>query len=75
VLPYLSLALLGALKLVVGAPKFAQVHPKFSPVNQGVLKLLTTTPMLLLDEPSEIPVTQKAGWNAPLESDSLLKLI
>jgi len=52
----------------------SQVHPKFSPALRGVLKLITITPMALLYQSSEIPVTPKAGRNALLRSDTLLKL-
>ena len=64
----------GAPRLVVGAPWCSQVHPKFSPVLRGVLKLITITPMVLLYQSSEIPVTLKAGRNALLGSETLLKL-
>ena len=36
----------------------------------NVLKLITITPMVLLYQPSEIPVTLKAGRNALLGSVS-----
>jgi len=64
----------GAPRLVAGAPRCSQVHPKFSPVHRDVLKLLTITPMVLLYRSSEITVTLKAGPNALLGSESLLKL-
>ena len=40
----------------------------------GTPKLLTTAPMVLPYQSSEIPVTPMAGRNAPLRSGSLLKL-
>jgi hypothetical protein len=40
----------------------------------GAPKRFTTTPMVLLYQSSEIPVTPKAGQNALLGSDTLLKL-
>ena len=64
----------GAPRLVFGAPRCSQVHPTFSPALQGVLKLITITPMVLLYQSSEIPVTLKAGRNALLGSETLLKL-
>ena len=70
----MSPALPGALRLVVGAPGRSQVHPKFTPVLRGVPKLITITPMVLLYQSSESPVTLKAGRNALLGSDTLLKL-
>jgi len=73
-LPGLLHALAGAPRLVVGAPRCSQVHQMFSPVLRGVPKPLTITPMVLLYLLSQIPVTLKAGRNAPLGSDTLLKL-
>jgi len=64
----------GAPWLVVGAPSCSQVHPTFSPALWEVPKLITTTPMVLLYQSSEIPVTLKAGRNALLGSNTLLKL-
>ena len=61
-------------RLVTGAPRCSQVHPKFSLALQAVPKLITITPMVLLYQSSEIPVTLKASWNALLGSDTLLKL-
>jgi len=54
--------------------RHSQVHPKFSPALRWVPKLITITPKVLLYEVSEIPVTPKAGRNALLGSDTLLKL-
>jgi len=52
----------------------SQVIPKFSPALRGVPKLITITPVVPLYQSSEIPVTLKAGQNALLGSDILLKL-
>jgi len=52
-----------------------QVHPMFSPALRGVPKPITITPMVLLYQSSEIPGTLKAGRNALLGSDTLLKLM
>jgi len=52
----------------------SQVLPQFPPALRGVLKLITITPMVLLSQLSETPVTLKAGRNALLGSDTLLKL-
>ena len=64
----------GAPRLVAGTTKCSQVHPMFSLVLRGVLNLIIITPMLLLYQSSEIPVTLKAGRNALLGSDTLLEL-
>jgi hypothetical protein len=71
----------GAPRLVVGTPRYvasapccSQVHPKFSPAHQGVLNLLTITPLVLLFQSPEIPLTPKAGRNTLLESDTPLKM-
>jgi len=48
--------------------------PDLSLALPGILKPITITPMLLLYSSSEIPVTPKAGRNALLQSDTLLKL-
>jgi len=48
--------------------------PKFSPALRGVPNRLTITPMELLYQSSEIPGSLKAGRNALLGSDTLLKL-
>ena len=64
----------GATRLVASAPRCSQVHPKSSPAHRGVLKLITITPMVLLYQSSEIPLTPKAGRNALIGSDTLLKL-
>jgi len=70
-----SRLVVGAPRLVVSAPRCFQVHPKFSPALRGVLKLITITPMVLLNQSSEIPVTPKAGRNALPWSDTPLKLM
>jgi len=54
--------------------RHSQVHPTFSLALWPVPKLITITPMLLLYHSSEIPLTMKAGRNALLRSDTLLKL-
>ena len=64
----------GAPRLVSSAPRCSQVHPKFSQALRGVAKLSTITPIVLLYQSSEISVTLKAGRNAHLGSDTLLKL-
>jgi len=78
----------GAPSLVAGAPRCSQdcprrsqachrcsqVHPKFSLALRHVPKPITVTPMVLLYQSSEIPVTLKAGRNALLQSGTLLKL-
>ena len=51
-----------------------QVHPKFSLALRCGPTLVTITAMVLLDQSSEIPVILKAGRNALLGSDTLLKL-
>jgi len=53
--------------------RHSQVHTKFSPALGRVPKLIAITPMVLLYQSSEIPVTPKAGRNALLGSDTLLK--
>jgi len=67
--------------LDAGAPRCSQAccrrsqaHPKFSLALRGVPKPITITPMVLLQQSSEIPVTLKAGRNALLVSDTLLTL-
>jgi len=64
----------GTSRLVTSASRCSQVYPKFSPVLQGVPKLITITHMVLPYQLSEIPVRMKAGRNALLEFDTLLKL-
>jgi len=64
----------GAPRLVTAAPRCPQVHPKFSPVLRRVPKPLTITPMVLLYQSSEIPVTLKASRNPLLGSETLPKL-
>jgi len=79
--PDLTLAHPGAPRLVVsaprliaGAPMCSQVHPMISPALRGVPKPITITPMVLLQQSSEIPVTLKASQNALHGSDTLLNL-
>jgi len=60
--------------LLAGASSCSHVHPKFSSVLRGVPTLITITPMELLYQSSEIPVTPKASRNALLVSDTPLKL-
>jgi len=64
----------GAPRLVAGAPRCSQVHPTFSPAHRGVPKHITITPMVVLYQSPEIPLTPKPGRNALLGSDTLLKL-
>ena len=73
-LPDLWSALPGLSPALPGAPRCSQVLPKFSPALRGVPNLFTTTPMELLYQSSEIPVTVKASRNALLGSDTLLQL-
>jgi len=47
----------GPPSLVAGAPRCSQVHPKFTPALQGVPKPIAITPMVLLYQLSEMPVT------------------
>jgi len=54
--------------------QYSQVHPKFGPALWGVPKPITVTPMVLLYQSSEIPVTLTAGRNALIGSDTLPKL-
>jgi len=56
------------------ALQWFEVLPGLSLALSGDLKLITITPMVLLYQSSEIPVTLKAGRNALLQSDTLLKL-
>jgi hypothetical protein len=51
-----------------------QVHPKFSPALRRIPKLITITPMGLLYQSSEIPVTLKASQNTLRGFDTLLML-
>jgi len=78
----------GAPRLVVRAPRwyqgcchgseacrwYSKVHPTLSLALRGIPKLISITPKVLLYQASEIPVAPKAGWNALLGSDTLLKL-
>jgi len=64
----------GAPRIVAGANRCCQVHQNFTPALWGVPKLITICPMVLLYQSSEIRVTPKAGRNALLGSDTLLKL-
>jgi len=61
-------------KLVFSAPRCNLTHPKFSPALRDVPTLITITPMLLLYQSSEIPVTSNVSPNALLESDTHPKL-
>jgi len=72
--PDLTLAPPGAPRHVIGTPRCSQEHPKFSTALWSVPKHITITQMVLLLQSSEIPVTLKAGRNALLGSDTLLKL-
>jgi hypothetical protein len=58
-----------------GAPRCLQVRRKVTPALRGVPKIITTTPLLLLYQSSGISVTPKAGRDALLGSDTLLKLM
>ena len=62
-------------RLVTGAPSCSQVYPTLSSVLWDVPTLITITPMVLLYQSSEIPVTPKACRNALLRSDILPKLM
>jgi len=53
----------------------SQMCAKFSSVLRWVCKLIIITPMVLLYQSLEIPVTQKACQNALQGSDTLLKLM
>jgi len=64
----------GAPRLVVGAPRCSQVQPMFFLALLGVLKRIPITTMVLLYQSSEMTVTLKAGRNALLGSETLLKL-
>ena len=66
--------IVGTPRLVACAPRCSWVHLMFSLALRGVLKLNTITPKPLLYQSSEIPVTPKAGRNALLRSDTVLKL-
>jgi len=74
-LPGAPRLVVGAPRLVAGAPRCSQVHQEFYPVLRCVPKYFTITPMVLLDQSSVIPVTLKAGRNALLGSETLLKLM
>jgi len=52
----------------------SQVLPNLSSALLGAPKPITISPMVLLYQSSEIPVTLKSGRNALLGSDTLLKL-
>ena len=60
--------------LVTGGPECTQVHAMFSMALGGVPKRFTITPMVLMNQSSEIPVTPKADRNPLLGSDTLLQL-
>jgi len=64
----------GAPRLVAGPSRCSQLHPKFSLALRGVSKPITITPMVLLYQSSEIPVTLKASRNTLQESATRLKL-
>jgi len=64
----------GAPRLIAGATRCSQVHRKFSLALRSVPNPITITPMVLLQQSSEIPFTLKAGPNALLGYDTLLKL-
>jgi hypothetical protein len=51
-----------------------QVHLKFSLAYWGVHKLITITPMVLLNQSSEMSVTPKDSRNTLQQSDTLLQL-
>jgi len=51
------------------------MHPKFSPAHRGVLKLITITPMVFVYLSTETPDAPKAGRNALLRSDTLVKSV
>jgi len=55
--------------------RHSQVHPKYCPALRHVPKLITITPMVLMNQSSGFQVTPKAGWNALLGSVTLLKLM
>jgi len=58
----------------MGAPRCSHLHPRFSTALRGVPKLITITPMVLLYQSSVISIILKAGQNALLGCDTLLKL-
>jgi len=51
----------GTPKLVAGAPSCSQVHPTFSPMLRDVPKLITITPIILLYQSSENPITVRGS--------------
>jgi len=71
----------GAPKVLSGTPTYSQTYHNHShgtpvPVIRDHSYSCTShqRSQLLLDQSSEIPVTLKAGWNALLQSHTLLKL-
>jgi hypothetical protein len=68
-----SRPVVNAPRLVAVTPRCTQVHLKFVLALQGVLNLITITPMSVLYLSSGIPVTLNAGRNALLGSVTLLK--
>ena len=70
-IPGISQSLFGIPALV---RRHSQVVPKFSPALRHPPKVMTVTPIFLLYQSSKIQVISKAGRNAILGSDSLLKL-
>jgi hypothetical protein len=64
----------GAPIVVAGASNRSQMQPKCSLTLRGVPKLITLTALAIQYQSSEISVTPKAGRNALLGSDTLLKL-
>jgi len=61
-------------RLLSVLPGSLQVPSGLSSILPHVHKLFTITPMVLLYQSAEIPVTLKASWNTLLWSDTLLKL-
>jgi hypothetical protein len=74
-LPDAPRLVVSAPRLVAGAPRGFQVHPKFSLAIRDIPKPIPNTPLVLLYQSSEIPVPLKAGRNALLWFDTLLKLL
>jgi hypothetical protein len=71
VIPGLSLTLLRSSPAI---PDSSRVLPGLSSALRPVPKLITTNPIARRYQSSQIPVTLKAGLNALLGSDTLLKL-
>lgn len=70
----LRLALPYVVPALPGAPPCSQVHQKFSPMPRRIHNLITLSPMVLMSQSSESPVTLKAGRIAILPPDTFLKL-